>query len=157
MKQMTENIQDFRRKLRRLEAEISLNLSGETECCGVTVAQCHLLLETEYLKNASLQSLADCLEVDKSTLSRTVDALVKSGFIRRDEDPENRRKVSISLTEAGAEKVDTINRLCDESYAVIFSCIPEDKHRQVMESVGLLAGAMKEIRTREGHSCCESK
>ena len=145
----------FRRALRQLEAEIGQSLSGETSCCDVTMAQCHLLLEAGACRRASLGELSERLATDKSALSRTVESLVRSGFVTREENSENRRKVSISLTPSGEEKVRYINRLCNESYADVFSRIPEDKHGMIVESVMLLAGAMRDSRKskREGVCC----
>jgi DNA-binding MarR family transcriptional regulator len=145
----------FRRALRQLEAGIGQNLSDETSCCGVTVAQCHLLLETGLCGNASLGELSQRLATDKSALSRTVESLVQAGYVTREENSENRRKVSISLTPAGDEKVRYINRLCNESYADVFSRIPEDKHQMIVESVMILAGAMRDAKkSRKEETCC---
>ena len=157
MKQNNETIQKFRGILRQLEAEIERNLSEETQCCGVTLPQCHLLIETGNRKSASLGELADALELDKSTLSRTVESLVQRGFVKRDEDATNRRKVSITLTHEGTAKADTINTNCNDFYAEVFSNIPEEKHEQITESLSLLAGAMKKGRKKTERICCENK
>jgi DNA-binding MarR family transcriptional regulator len=150
-------ISEFRRILRRLENEISRTLSLETDCCGVTVAQCHLLLETEHLGSANLGELSAALELDKSTLSRTVDALCQNGMIDRKDDPDNRRKVSIQLTGEGKAKTASINALCDKAYTRVFSFIPEDRHSGVIEAVELLAEAMKKSRKEATSSCCRKK
>lgn len=159
MNMSKEAIATFRQALRRLEAEIGINLSGETSCCGVTMAQCHLLLEIDRYRGTagtSLTELASDLRADKSSLSRTLDALVREGLAARGENPENRRKISISLTEKGKAKADYINALCDASYAGVFELIPEDKRQAVIESVALLAGAMREARNQESKTtCCE--
>jgi DNA-binding MarR family transcriptional regulator len=154
MQKDTDTIEQFRRALRQLEAEIALELSGETVCCGVTVAQCHLLLEAAYRENASLGELADSLETDKSALSRTLDSLVRDGLMNRAENPDNRRKVSVSLTGAGIDKVRSINEICNESYARVFSRIPAAEHATIIESVMTLARAMRETRKEETVSCC---
>lgn len=148
-------IRDFRRILRKLENEIGMTLSDETDCCGVTVAQCHVLLETEYLGTANLGDLADALELDKSTLSRTVDGLCQAGLIDRKDDPANRRKVTIQLSEKGKEKADSINTLCDDAYTRVFNCIPKNKEDLVLEAVALLAEAMRKSRKEKTWTCCE--
>lgn len=148
------SLRAFRRALRALEHEIGLSLDRETSCCGVTSAQCHFLLETDERTNLSLSDLSEALALDPSTLSRTSDALVEAGFIYRNTDPGNRRKVSISLTGGGKAKVESINELCDESVRRLFSYIPAEKHGIVSESVVLLADAMTRRRKEEGSSCC---
>ncbi len=143
----------FRKYMRMLERETGLLLSEETACCGVTVAQCHLLLEIEIRGPSSLQDLADALALDKSTLSRTADSLVREGFTERVQDERNRRKITLSLTSKGQEKCDTINSLCNAQYRALFAHIPEEKTAVVMEAVEILAHAMETNRS-EGQSIC---
>ena len=145
----TGDIRAFRRSLRSLEREIALTLARETSCCGVTTAQCHFLLETEARPKASLAELADALSLDSSTLSRTADGLLGEGAIIREQDPENRRKVSIRLTESGCAKVDTIHELCDASYRQVLGYIDAEKRPAVIEAVGLLADALERRRKEE--------
>lgn len=139
-------IRAFRRSLRSLEREIALTLARETSCCGVTTAQCHFLLESEARPKASLAELADALSLDSSTLSRTADGLLGEGAIAREQDPENRRKVSIRLTESGRAKVDAIHELCDASYRQVLGYIDAEKRPAVIEAVGLLADALERRR-----------
>ena len=81
------SIRDFRTNLRVLEREVELSMTSEAGCCGVTFAQCHLLLEVERRGQTSVTELAGALELDKSTLSRTVDAACRAGLIDRTMDP----------------------------------------------------------------------
>jgi DNA-binding MarR family transcriptional regulator len=150
------DIRAFRRALRSLEREIGLTLSRETSCCGVTTAQCHFLLESEARPDASLSELAEALSLDSSTLSRTADALLGEGAILREPDPENRRRVSIRLTEGGRAKVASINALCDASYLQVLEYIDAEKRPAVVEAVGLLAEALTRKRKAEAQPCCSS-
>ncbi len=145
----------FRRFLRKLERETGLALSGETECCSVSVAQCHLLLELERLGSASLQELADALSLDKSTLSRTVETCVRLGFIARDGDGADRRRLSLCLTPVGREKCDVINGLCNGEFSDVFRHIPKGRHADVIESVALLADAMEKARKERKGAFCD--
>lgn len=153
----TETIRAFRRSLRALEREIGLVLEKETDCCGITVAQCHFLLEAEERNNANLTELSQALSLDVSTLSRTADSLYEAGYIKRETDPENRRKVSIGLTERGKSKVASIHELCDDSYRRLFAYIDKEKWSLIIEAVGLLAEAMRRKRLEERTSCCPSE
>ncbi len=153
MKHDINTITSYRRALRKLESEIAATLASETLCCQVSVAQCHLLLETEFQKEASLTELSDELNLDASTLSRTADSLVRDGLLERRVNPENRRKVAIRLSPAGQAKADQINTLCNADADSVFAAIPPDKQAQVIESVQLLAEAMKRKR-QENPRCC---
>jgi DNA-binding MarR family transcriptional regulator len=148
-------IRDFRKNLRALEREVQLSMASDTGCCGVSLAQCHLLLEVEDRGRTSITALADILELDKSTLSRTVDGMCRAGLLNREIDPSNRRQQIISLTEAGKEKAETINSLCDGSYARLFDFIPAASRRSVVKSVALVAEAMRHMRKSPGTPCCK--
>jgi DNA-binding MarR family transcriptional regulator len=143
-------IRDFRRSLRVLEREVGLSMASDTGCCGVTLAQCHLVLEVEARGSTRVTELADILDLDKSTLSRTVDCLCRAGLLNRETDPANRRQQVIILTEKGKTKTTAINRTCDASYRRLFNLIPRGKKKQVAESIALLAKAMRGRRKNPG-------
>jgi DNA-binding MarR family transcriptional regulator len=90
----------FREILRLLDRELFFqNLSS---CCGgITLAQCHTLLEIENNENISITELAENLLLDKSTVSRSVENLVQSGYVDRIIPFENRRITTLNLTESG--------------------------------------------------------
>jgi DNA-binding MarR family transcriptional regulator len=147
-------IRDFRSNLRVLEREVEMSMTSEAGCCGVTFAQCHLLLEVERLGRTSVTGLASALELDKSTLSRTVDAACRAGLIDRAVDSQNRRQQVISLTDRGRQTAETINRQCDASYARLFDFIPQGKRSMVADTVALLAQAMRMKRHHPEAACC---
>ena len=148
------SIRDFRANLRVLEREVQLSMTSEAGCCGVSFAQCHLLLEVDRLDRTSVTELASSLELDKSTLSRTVDAACRAGLVERTIDAQNRRQQVVSLTGRGRETAEAIHRLCDASYTRLFDFIPAEKRGMVVESVLLLAQAMRMKRRHPQAACC---
>src|SRR5512136_774154 len=96
-----KTLRTLRKSLRVLEREVELSMASDTGCCGVTLAQCHLLLEVEARGGTGVTELAEILDLDKSTLSRTVDGLCHAGLLSRETDPGNRRCHILSLTEKG--------------------------------------------------------
>lgn len=147
----------FRAKLRLLEREIGRCLEDQTECCGVTVAQCHVLVELEGLGSVSLKALAERLELDKSTLSRAVDTLVELGLVARKEDRENRRQQIISLTKPGQGRVADIHRRCDAYYQEMLAQVPSVDLSAIVRGIGLLADAMLAQRKGTGEPpCCQT-
>jgi DNA-binding MarR family transcriptional regulator len=148
-------IRAFRRDLRVLERETLRNLEGETTCCGVTVAQCHALLELSF-SDSSLTALAAALDLDPSTLSRTVDGLVKAGWVERTQDAADRRAVRLALTAAGRRKVAGIDKLCNRYYDNLFDRLNERDRSAVVRAVKLLAEVMHKHRAalEGGGTCC---
>lgn len=134
-----KELRTFRRHLREIERYIAGTLKDQTSCCGVTMAQCHVLLEFDGREVLTNAGLARDLRLDASTLSRTVDGLVKAGLIGRAENPQNRRSSQLTLTGKGRETLEIINESCDRYYSGFFDVIPEEKHAALVESIELLS------------------
>jgi len=148
-------VMDFRKKLRILEREIGIELKNETSCCGVTLAQCHILLELNESESLSISEIADILGLDSSTLSRTIDGLVEKGFVTRTTDINDRRAVQLNLSENGIKKVESINGQCNNTYREFLQFIPEDKIASVLEVMELIAEGLKNLRKGSaGERCC---
>jgi DNA-binding MarR family transcriptional regulator len=150
---MSSTVRAFRRSLRALEREVELSLDAQTECCGVTSAQCHLLLEIDERENASIGELADALELDPSTLSRTADSLVRAGLVSRADDPSNRRRQILELLPAGRDKVAYINDRCDEYYEGVLAGAAVSGREALADAVSYLAEAIREKRLGGEASC----
>ena len=105
-----QRIRSFR-KLLRLFERLTANQTRQYSCCqGVTLAQCHTILEIEDLGQATSVELSKRLGLDKSTLSRTIDGLVSIGLAERAAHPTDRRFNLLSLTTKGQEVADQINQ-----------------------------------------------
>ena len=111
---------------------------------GVTLAQCHAIVEIGRTGQINLNDLADRLDVDKSTMSRTINNLVESGLAVRELDQGDRRYVVIQLTESGRRYFDKTEADLEVYYRAVQSRIPEDKQSQVLESLSLLIDAIGE-------------
>ncbi len=139
-----------------LEREVMRTLESETQCCGVSVAQCHVLLELSG-QPRSLSALAAAMDLDTSTLSRTVDGLVKAGLIERREDPRDRRSVRLTVAPAGSAKVAFINETCNRYYADLFQTMSADDREHVLRGVTVLAERMRDVRLQPGCSADQAR
>jgi DNA-binding MarR family transcriptional regulator len=139
-------VREFRRSLRALEREIELSLASQTDCCGVTSAQCHILLELEASGSPSVGELAEALELDPSTMSRNADSLVKAGLVTRADDPDNRRRQILDLSPEGRKKADYINAVCDDYYRGILEGDEAERGPALTDTVAYLAAAIREKR-----------
>ena len=121
-----ETIQRFRRQLRKLERIMEAYLRQDTCCHGVSIAQCHALLAVEHLGQASLNPLAEHIGLDKSTLSRTVESLVKKKLLMRKTAPQDRRITLISLTDQGRQVCKKINEANDSRFCSVLSALDRE-------------------------------
>ena len=144
------DIRTLRRHLRAIEREVEYQLKDQTSCCGVTPAQCHVLLELADSDGTSLVELSERLKLDASTLSRTVDSLVRAGLVDRAPDPESRRSVRLSLTAEGMKKVEVIDFGCNQFYRELLARVPGKMQTAMVEALGLLAEVFSGKRTAGG-------
>ena len=125
---------------------------NDIQCCGVTLAQCHALIEIGKRERVSIVELAGVLGVDTSTLSRTVDNMVKLGLVDRLLNPQDRRYVTIALTDRGSGVCQSIEASFSDYVTRIFELIPQEKHNQVMEDLNLIADAIS--KCNKDFPCC---
>ena len=118
-------------------------------CCGLTFTQYCAVIEIGKAQEIVLRDLAEKLGLDKSTISRTVDSLVKMDLVTLEIMPENRRYVNIMLTNEGTNLFSKMEEGSNQYYQEILKSIPENKTKQIIESVELLLQAVQK------HKCCE--
>ncbi len=120
------------------------------------MAQCHALLEIEEKKETTTVELAGVLDLDKSTLSRTVDGLARLGLIERRPHPTDRRFTLLAPTPAGKKTCEKIHREADDTYLRAFRKIARSRWDEIGRSFEVLATALSECGQAQGKqkSCC---
>ena len=116
-------IENFRIDLRFFERALE-QINQSTCCLGINIPQCHTIMEIGIAGTLSVKALAENMNLDKSTISRQVEKLVKNGLVNRLTSIEDRRKVTISLTPKGQEIYQTMNASLNEQFQTIFQQIP---------------------------------
>ena len=139
-------IRKFREVLRRFEREIFVQTN---ECCcnGVTLAQCHALLEIDSKDKVSVTELAKNLGLDKSTVSRTIDGLVSVGLVDRTIPEENRRTSSLQLTKNGKETCCSINGNNDKYIGQTLSILSDSEKEELLRLFEKITGQMVKLRS----------
>lgn len=132
----------LRELIRVLVRNLGILEKGDATCCGVTISQCHAIVEIGRAQEISLNELAEILTLDKSTMSRTINNLVENKLVVRKLHPEDRRFVTIKLTDEGIEIFKNIEEGMKQYFNSIFNSIPENKRGQVLDSLKLLIKAV---------------
>jgi DNA-binding MarR family transcriptional regulator len=130
-----------------LTRKLGLLEKSEASCCGVTLSQCHAIVEIGRAGSISVNDLANILGLDKSTMSRAINNLVELDLVTREAVPDNRRLLSIGLTTKGRTLFSEIESSMEQYYHDVYSALPADKRTQVIESLELL------VRTIPGQCC----
>jgi DNA-binding MarR family transcriptional regulator len=148
-----KTVKKFRELLRRFEREIFM-LNNESCCSGVTLAQCHTLLEIESKGKESMTELSKTLGLDKSTVSRTVDGLVNAGLLDRTIPAENRRMATIQLTKSGKDICNLINKFNDKYYQETLAVLDDSDKAELIRLLDKVISKMVQLRS-EDQSCCK--
>lgn len=138
----------LRELIRMLVRNLGILEKSDAGCCGVTISQCHAIVEIGRAKEISLNELAELLTLDKSTMSRTINKLVDDNLVIRESHSEDRRYITIRLTDKGIKIFKTIEGTMDKYYKNIFMSISEDKREQILDSLKLLIDAVHK------NKCC---
>jgi DNA-binding MarR family transcriptional regulator len=123
-------------------------------CHGVTVTQCYALAAIAERGPLTVNDLSAELQLDKSTASRTADALEAMKLVRRGAHPTSRRSVLLRVTVAGL----ALHRRIEEELIVTeserlaaFSEAELEAATAVMRQ--LAAWATTRVRTGCGDAC----
>jgi DNA-binding MarR family transcriptional regulator len=139
-------VKKIREILRRFEREIFMQ-NSECCCCGVTLAQCHTLLEIECNNKKSVTELAKNIGLDKSTVSRTIDGLVNMGLVDRTIPADNRRMATLKLTEAGKSVCRLINKNNDKYFCEILSVLTDNEKEVAVRLFEKITSQMTKLRS----------
>jgi DNA-binding MarR family transcriptional regulator len=76
--------------------------------------------------------LAERVGVHQSTLTRTADRLVTQGLIQRDQSPDSRREIMVSLTDRGRGMVSQVLRQRSNDIREILGSVSEKNRRVIL-------------------------
>lgn len=74
--------------------------------------------------------VANTLMLDKTTVAKALVSLEERGLIVRVQNPDNRRKNILNITEAGKETIADIVNIYDEWLENVESCLSEEEKEQ---------------------------
>ena len=137
-------VAEFREVLRVFERELDRQ-NNSSCCCGVTLSQCHVLMELSKTDNISLNQLANQLSVDKSAASRTVEHLVAKEMVHRSIPKEDRRTTMLGLTRTGVQVCQQINDGNNDYYDKALQSVPADNLAVFLRSFEAIVSRMSKM------------
>lgn len=97
----------------------------------ITFPQLRILFRVRLHPDIDLRSLADGLEISPSAASQQVDKLVERGLVGRSEDPQDRRRLRLTLTDSGEEAAGEYSRAASEYSMRIVGGLSADDQREL--------------------------
>ena len=143
-----DKVQQFREYTRELECH--LDNINHADCCQCTVskAECFLIVEIGRKPGICIKELAEVLKIDKSGVSRSVEELVKKGFVTREPSKTDRRSVILLLTDSGRARFEKIEKDMYIEFKKVFDMIDKSDRNKVLEALRIYNEACKKAEDR---------
>lgn len=139
---ITGVVLELREKIRVLSRH--LELLGRDPCCGgITLTQCHAIVEIGRNQGLMLKELAGILMLDTSTVSKAVDGLVQQGLLERIPADTDRRSVHISLTKQGRLLFEQIEQDMNNRFARILKTVTDEDSVKIVKAIQMLNAAFE--------------
>jgi len=131
-------LDEFLRALRQARGRAAANVPpGE-----LTISQYKLLEAIVGRTSPRIGEIAACLDVAPPTATRMIAALEREGLIERHAAPDDRRAVTIELTDAGSEARKSAKRRLDAKRARLYESLGPDDREQAARLLKSLAEGM---------------
>jgi MarR family transcriptional regulator for hemolysin len=101
--------------------QLRITFDQSAERSGLTRAQWHLIAAVARNPGATQRLIAEALEVREITAGRLVDRLCDEGYLKRQENPNDRRAYCLYLAPAAQPVLDKLDELGKIHEAAIFA------------------------------------
>ena len=112
---------------------------------GLSMPQFSILMQLHHRGNCAVGDISERFDITNAAASQLVDKLVQGGFIKREEDPQDRRAKMLNLTDKGRK---LIQRGIEERYrwmSDLAEKLSEEERAKVTEALNIMTRAAKEM------------
>jgi DNA-binding MarR family transcriptional regulator len=123
------------------------------DCCRTTSTQCHLLTELGRAGPLPLSELGARVSLEKSWVSRAVEAMAARGLVTKEPNPQDARSWLVTLTADGEGTVRELNQTLDDHATALLASLSARERDAVEHSLLTL---LKALREDTAAMCCLS-
>lgn len=121
------------------------------DCCRTTSTQCHLLTELGRAGPLPLSELGTRVSLEKSWVSRAVEAMAARGLVSKEPNPQDARSWLVTLTADGERTVRELNQTLDDHAQRLLARLSARERDTVETSLLTL---LKALREDPAATCC---
>lgn len=121
------------------------------DCCRTTNTQCHLLTELGRSGPLPLSELGTRVSLEKSWVSRAVEAMAARGLVTKEPNPSDARSWLVTLTAEGERTVRELNQTLDDHAQRLLASLSARERDAVENSLLTL---LKALREDPAAMCC---
>jgi MarR family transcriptional regulator for hemolysin len=135
-------------KLSIVARQLRVSFDQSAETCGLTRAQWTVIAVVARNPGATQRTVAEALEVREITAGRLVDRLCEDGYLRRDENPSDRRAYCVHLTPAAEPLLAKLDDLARLHEARIFAGFESEALEKLDTLLERIAQNLSKLRSR---------
>ena len=128
--------------------QLRVTFDQSVEQSGLTRAKWTLIAAVARNPGATQRTIAEALEVREITAGRLVDRLCDEGYLRRDENPSDRRAYCLYLTTAAQPVLDTLDALAKIHEAAIFAGFEAEDLERLDALLDAIARNLSDFRSQ---------
>ncbi len=136
--------------LRRIIRAIDLHSRALMQRCGLTGPQLLVLSRLADGPPRTVGDLARAIALSQATLTGIVDRLEARGFVTRNRDQADKRRVSLGLTETGRELLGNAPPLLQDSFTTGFEGLADWEQHQILSSLQRIVALMEAREVEAG-------
>jgi DNA-binding MarR family transcriptional regulator len=139
---MAELLDDVLVSLRRILRATSIHSRKLGRSVGITSPQLVVLGAVNANDGLTATEVANAVSLSQATITTIVSKLEERGFLKRERSTVDRRRVHVSLTEAGREVLAEAPKPLQESFSRRFEALPRWEQHQLVSSLERVAAMM---------------
>jgi MarR family transcriptional regulator, transcriptional regulator for hemolysin len=134
-------------KLTVVARQLRVSFDQAVERSGLTRAKWSLIATVARNPGATQRMIAEALEVREITAGRLVDRLCDEGYLKRRENPKDRRAYCVYLTPAAQPLLDKLDELAKIHEAKIFDGLTADDLEKLDAYLDAIADNVSNVRS----------
>ena len=137
---------DVLRALRRILRKVSQHSRNLSRVAGLTVPQLlcmRAIVDAGTDVEVTASMVSNAVQLSPATVSRILDRLEKRQLILRERRSQDRRKVCLSLTELGRQKVDDLPASLQEQFVARMESLPVKEQSQLLGTLEKIVEMME--------------
>ncbi len=116
------------------------------ESLGLSKSQARALMMVRRKGPSTATDIGACLAMTKANLTVLVDELEEAGLVRREDDPGDRRKSLVGITDRGAAAARAIEARIEEALADRLSSLTAAESRRFEDGLASLISVLKTLQ-----------
>lgn len=121
-------------------------LEKTTKSHSLTLNQYYILRQLKQKEYLNPSEIAEMLFADRPTATVVIDNLKKYGYVKKERDAEDGKRIRVSITEAGIRQVDEAERDMEEMTTFDpLACLSEEEKQTLEELLVKMQNHMKNL------------